>query len=96
MLFLCVINYMKKAKQITIQITFAFLGALAILVGILGIVMPVLPGWPLIFVGFILISLEYPSVDNYLNNLVSKNKYLEKYYLKTRFWMRTNLGYELN
>ncbi len=87
---------MKKVKQITIQITLAFFGVLAIVIGVLGIALPILPGWPLIFIGFILISLESPRIDNYLNSLVSKNKHLEKYYLKTRFWMRSNLGYELN
>ncbi len=82
---------MKRVKQVT----FGFLGVILVLVGIIGLVMPIMPGWPLIFMGLILLSLESPIIDYYINNLVSKNKHLEYYYLKTRFWVRNRFGYEL-
>jgi uncharacterized membrane protein YbaN (DUF454 family) len=83
---------MKRAKQIT----FGLLGIVLVMLGIVGIILPILPGWGLIFVGLILISLESPIVDQNINMLVSKNKKLEYYYLKTRFWVRNNLGYEID
>jgi uncharacterized membrane protein YbaN (DUF454 family) len=82
---------MKKVKQVT----FGFLGIILVMIGLTGIIIPVLPGWPLIFAGLILLSLESPIIDHYINNIVSKNKYLEHYYLKSRFWIRNRFGYEL-
>lgn len=82
---------MKKVKQVT----FGFLGIILIVVGLAGIILPILPGWPLIFGGLILLSLESPIIDHYINNLVSKNRHLEHYYLKSRFWVRNRFGYEL-
>lgn len=86
---------MKRAKEITIRITLGFLGIISIFIGLIGIVLPILPGWPFIFIGLILISLESPALDNYINKLASKNKYFEKYYLKIRLYMRNYLGYEI-
>jgi uncharacterized membrane protein YbaN (DUF454 family) len=82
---------MKRVKQVT----FGFLGIILVFIGIIGLVMPIMPGWPLIFAGLIILSLESPIVDHYINNLVSKNKHLEHYYLKTRFWVRNRFGYEI-
>lgn len=82
---------MKRVKQVT----FSFFGTILIVIGFLGIILPVLPGWILVFVGLILITLESPTFDSYVNKLVSKNRHLEHYYLKSRFWIRNRFGYEL-
>jgi uncharacterized membrane protein YbaN (DUF454 family) len=82
---------MKRVKQITYSLT----GFILVLVGVVGLILPILPGWALIFVGLILISLEVPSLDEFVSKMASKNLKFEVYYRKFRKFIREKLGYEI-
>ncbi len=41
------------------------LAILCLLVGIAGIVLPILPGWPFLFVGLAILTTVFPALDRY-------------------------------
>ncbi len=86
-----VILYMKRAKQVT----YGIIGVILLISGLIGLVLPILPGIVLVFAGLILLSLEIPRLDNYLNHAASRNSKLEYYYLKARNYIRNKLGYHI-
>jgi len=81
---------MRKVKQVT----FTLLGSIFLLIGLLGFVLPILQGWFFFVIGLILISLESPVVDGWLNDLAKRNHRIDKHYGKMRDWIRSKLGYE--
>lgn len=74
------------------KFTHIILGSLLILVGIAGLILPILNGTIFLIVGFILISFESPYVERKLQELTSKNKLLHKYYLKLDGFLRKHFG----
>jgi hypothetical protein len=57
------------------------IGFLALVVGICGIILPVLPGWLLIFIGLEILGIKIVFVDNikaYALGKLNKNKIREK------------------
>ena len=55
-----------------------FVGAVALIVGVVGIIAPVIPGWLLIFVGLELLGIKIVFIDNIkryaMRKLESSNK----------------------
>ena len=89
-LFDTVTLYMRTVKQVT----YTFIGVVFLIVGIAGLVLPILQGWFFIAIGLIFISLESPQLDGWLQRMSQKNKTSEKYFSKFRSWTRGKLGYE--
>jgi Putative transmembrane protein (PGPGW) len=86
-----VINIMKRAKQVT----YGVIGIILLIVGVLGLILPILPGLVLILAGLILLSLEIPTLDVFLNENARRNTQLDKYYTKARTYIREKLGYHI-
>jgi uncharacterized membrane protein YbaN (DUF454 family) len=80
---------MKIAKQVT----YGVVGIVLLISGLLGLILPILPGIVLIFAGLILLSLEMPRLDMYLSSAASRNSKLDYYYVKARKRIREKLGY---
>jgi uncharacterized membrane protein YbaN (DUF454 family) len=57
-------------------------GFLVVLLGIAGLVLPILNGTLLLIVGFIIISFESPYVEKKLFTLTQKNKTVHALYLR--------------
>jgi uncharacterized membrane protein YbaN (DUF454 family) len=74
---------MKTVKQVT----FATLGLIFLVIGLAGVVLPILPGILLIAAGLVFISFEIPSLDLFLKRQAAKNTKLEYYYNKIYFWL---------
>ena len=58
------------------------IGILLLLLGILGVVLPVLHGTIFLIVGFIILSFESPYIEKKLVSLTEKNPILHGWYLK--------------
>lgn len=68
------------------------LAAVLILVGITGLVLPVLNGLIFLLLGFILLSFESPYVEAHLSKLAHRNTVLGGWYEKLNTWMRKIFG----
>ncbi|MCF7843376.1 hypothetical protein K9M47_00580 [Candidatus Gracilibacteria bacterium] len=64
------------------------LGAVFILVGILGVFLPILNGILFLLLGLILLSFENKYIHKHLQSAVSKNDFINKWYLKLDILMR--------
>ena len=89
-MFYTVTLYMRTVKQVT----YTFIGVVFLIVGIAGLVLPILQGWFFIAIGLSFISLESPQLEGCLQRMSQKNKTSEKYFSKFRSWTRGKLGYE--
>ena len=58
------------------------LGGILVLVGIAGLILPILNGTVFLIVGLIIISFESPTVEEKLFKLTQKNKTIHHLYLK--------------
>jgi uncharacterized protein YqgC (DUF456 family) len=58
------------------------IGILVVLIGIAGLVLPIINGTLLLIVGFIIISFESPYVEKKLFILTQKNKFIHSMYLR--------------
>jgi uncharacterized protein YqgC (DUF456 family) len=65
-----------------------FTGIPLILLGILGLVLPVLNGTVLLIIGLIILSFEYPYIERKLFTITQKNKVIHALYLKLEKIMR--------
>lgn len=88
-MFYTVTLYMRTVKQVT----YTFIGVVFLIVGIAGLVLPILQGWFFIAIGLIFISLESTIVDSWLEDLAKKNRHVYKHYSNLRGWIRLKLGY---
>lgn len=61
---------------------------LLILIGLCGLVLPILNGVFFLILGFILLSFESPYVEFHLQKIVRKNVILEKWYRKLDIFMK--------
>lgn len=75
---------MHKAKKLLHVI----LGILLILLGITGLVLPVLNGTLLLLLGFILLSFESPYVEQHLRKLAEKNRLTKEWHEKLTTFMK--------
>ena len=65
-----------------------FISVILIIIGIVGLVLPILNGIIFLLLGFILLSFESPYIEYHLRRIVAKNKIVEKWYSKLDAWMR--------
>lgn len=65
-----------------------FLGFLFILIGITGILLPLINGLLFILAGLLILSIDSPKLENFLDNLVNKNLHLEKMYRKVKLFIK--------
>jgi len=75
---------MTQAKRIAYICIACFL----IIIGLAGIVLPVLNGLIFILLGLILLSFESPYIEYKLQQLSAKNPHVEKWYKKLDGFMR--------
>lgn len=66
----------KQFYTILLQI----LGALFLVVGVIGIFVPILQGVLFIIIGLVILSFTSPSFEIWLENVLSKNKAIHKHY----------------
>lgn len=64
------------------------LGTIFIVIGIIGLVLPVLNGTLFLVIGFIIISFESPYVEKKLFTLTQKNKTVHRLYLSLEKTLR--------
>lgn len=65
------------------------LGILIVLIGITGLVLPIINGTLLLIVGFIILSFESPYLEQKLFTLTQKNKLIHSIYLRLEKGLRT-------
>ena len=75
---------MRSAKR-TLYI---FLAILLIIIGLCGLVLPILNGVIFLLLGFILLSFESPYIHRHLQRVAAKNDHVYKWYKKLDHWMR--------
>ena len=76
---------MKSAKR-TFYVVIAIL---FIIIGICGLVLPILNGIIFLLLGFILLSFESPYIHRNLERVASKNETVNAWYKKLDHWMRS-------
>jgi len=62
------------------------IGSVVILTGLIGLALPVLPGWALIFVGFAILATEFAAAEKVRDWLVAQLKLLTKH--ANRLWQK--------
>jgi uncharacterized membrane protein YbaN (DUF454 family) len=65
-----------------------FIASVLIVVGVCGLVLPILNGTIFLLLGFILISFESPYVEKKLEKLTHKSKFTKELHDKLHTWMR--------
>lgn len=70
------------------KIIHLLLGTMLVLLGVAGLVLPILNGTILLLIGFILLSFESKYVEYHLNKLAHKNTTTGEWYEKLQKWMR--------
>lgn len=79
-------RYFKKAGLL-------FLGLILILFGLISMPLPVIPGFIFVIMGVLVVSLEYPTLEAWLEDLSTKHVSLGKEYRKAREKIKHWLGY---
>lgn len=64
------------------------LGTFLVILGVAGLVLPILNGTVLLLLGFILLSFESKYVEYHLNKLAHKNALTGEWYEKLNTWLR--------
>jgi uncharacterized membrane protein YbaN (DUF454 family) len=54
------------------------LAVVCLLVGLVGIVMPILPGWPFLFVGLAILATVFPGIARFWRRRMRKHPHLRK------------------
>ncbi len=68
------------------------LGTIFIIIGLCGLILPILNGTLFLLLGLILISFEIPCIEININKYASKNQYVNTWYKKLDAWMRKIFG----
>ncbi len=79
---------MRSARK-TLHILFA---VLFIIIGVCGLVLPILNGIIFLLLGFILLSFESAYIHHHLQRIASKNEHVYFWYKKIDTWMRKILN----
>jgi uncharacterized membrane protein YbaN (DUF454 family) len=58
------------------------LGIILVLLGIAGLVLPIINGTILLIIGFIIISFENPTIEKHLYRITKKNTMIHHWHLK--------------
>ncbi len=69
-----------------------FIAILLICAGILGTVLPILPGVLPILIGLVILSIEIPVIDEWLESKFSKNEKFNKHFQSTKRKVRDIFG----
>ncbi len=64
------------------------LGIFIVILGVAGLVLPIINGTVLLIVGFILLSFESLFVEKHLNNLTKRNSFIHGIHLKLDVFLR--------
>ena len=64
------------------------LGIFLLMIGVAGLVLPILNGTVFLLLGFILLSFEIPYVEERLESITQKNNTLHHFYKKLQKWMK--------
>jgi uncharacterized membrane protein YbaN (DUF454 family) len=64
------------------------LGIFLLLIGVAGLVLPILNGIVFLLLGLILISFESPYIEKILSHYSEKNRHISHTYKKLNVWMR--------
>lgn len=81
----------KRQIKGTLHITLAIV---LLIVGVAGLVLPILNGTFFIVVGLILLSFEHKKTEQFLERYASKHKSVEKVYIKMNSALRSFFGIE--
>lgn len=72
----------------TRRVAHLIIALMLIIIGVCGLILPILNGVIFLLLGFILLSFESPYIEHHLKAFVHKNKNAEKWYSKLDAWMR--------
>jgi uncharacterized membrane protein YbaN (DUF454 family) len=76
-------NTVKNIRNSRLKIVLRILFATALIfIGVLGVLLPVLQGIPFLLAGLIILSLDFPYIEERLEKFVLRHKSLEKLYRK--------------
>ena len=64
------------------------LAAILIIIGLLGLVLPIINGTVLLITGLIILSFEYPYIERKLFTITQRNKTIHVLYIKLEKMMR--------
>lgn len=78
-------------RQVKRGINF-FLGILFILLGFLGLIIPVMPQIIFFAIGLVILSFEVPQIETYINQHLSKDSMVGKTYYNLRNKFHKYLG----
>lgn len=67
---------------------YIFIACLLIIVGVFGLVLPILNGVIFLLLGFILLSFESLYIHHHLQRIAAKNDHVNHWYKKLDAWMR--------
>jgi uncharacterized protein YqgC (DUF456 family) len=59
-----------------------------ILLGVLGLILPILHGLGFLIAGIIILSFEFPQIDKYVSRHIDKNIHVKKMYEKVHKFLR--------
>jgi uncharacterized membrane protein YbaN (DUF454 family) len=76
---------MKRNLRRVINVT---IGVLFLLLGVAGLVLPILNGLIFLIAGFIIISFESPTVEKKLFHITRKNGHIHAWHMKLDKWLR--------
>jgi uncharacterized membrane protein YbaN (DUF454 family) len=70
---------LKTKYKIVVRV---LLACVLIIIGLMGMVLPVLQGIPFLIAGLIVLSTDFPYIERKIESLVKKNANIEKMYKK--------------
>ena len=73
----------KQKSKIRIAIRI-FLATILILIGLIGIIVPILHGISFLLAGLIILAIDFPYVERKLEKYVAKHIKIEKLYMKVK------------
>lgn len=64
------------------------LATFLILLGVLGVILPLLHGLGFLIAGIIILSFEFPQIDKYIDKHLNRNQHIKKMYEKIHKFLR--------
>ena len=78
--------------SIRVRITFMILGWLMVLLGVVGIFLPVLQGFAFIFIGLVMLSIASERVHGWLERLLHRRPTIQQRYQRLRHRFHLKFG----
>lgn len=70
------------------KLSLVFLGIFFVLFGLILMPFPILPGIILVLIGIVILSFEYPYIENFIERFIHRNDRLHTEYKKAKKYMK--------